>query len=884
MTWLKVLACKLSGLFRKGGPEREMNEEIESHLAMQIEENLKKGMSPAEARLSALRSFGGVEQAKEIFRDQQRLRFVETLFQDLRYGLRTLAKNPGFTLVAILTLGLGIGANSTIFTVVNAALIHPLPFRDANRLVTPWGSFPEIGYTGPLRTCDRDYAGWRDQNQVFDQIGAYGDWNVSLTGAGDPVRLLGAQITSSLFPMLGVSPAIGRRFAPDEEQPAHSQVAILSDKLWRGRFHADTAILGRSVTFNNEPYIVVGVMPAGFGFPNESDFWTPIPLTNQCSNATLQVIGKLKTGITVERAQADISVISQRLDKDHGAWNIRVTLIPLVRVMGEDLRPLLLILLAAVGLVLLIACANVANLLLARAAGRQREIAVRSALGAGRRRIISQLLTESILLAVLGGASGLVLAIWGHDLLAKSISILPRSLGSPSVVARIASMGVDSWVLAFTLAISLLTGIAFGLAPAILASTADLNETLKESGRTASPSLGRGRLRNALVVGEIAASSILLIGAGLLVRSLVRLSHVDPGFDPKNVLSMNVHLPEARYQTTPQLIAFEQRSIQNLAAIPGIRAVGEVFGLPMGGAIIRGDITIEGQSVASRDVLPYKMVVAGDYFRALEIPLIEGRFFNKGDAAKAPAVAIISEGMARRFWPGQSALGHHFKPGFPNDPWCTIVGVVGDVKTARLNDESSLALYLPFEQAPSPFLMRDLTFVVRSTNHPLETIPVARRSIHSTDPELPVSDVATMQQLIYRSVAEPRFTAILVGIFAALALALACVGVYGVMSFAVTQRTHEIAVRLALGAERKDVVRLIVGRGLLLTAMGVLIGVAGALGLTRLLTGFLFGVRPDDPATFAVVSAFLFLTALLASYVPVRRATKVDPISALRCE
>ncbi len=884
MSWLRMLASRIAALLGKDRAEREMNEEMQSHLAMQIEENLKKGMSPDEARRAALRSFGGVEQAKEAYRDQRGLPFLETLFQDLRYGLRILAKNPGFTAVAVLTLALGIGANSTIFTVVNAALIHPLPFRDANRLVTQWGNFPAIGYSGPLRTCDRDYAGWRDQNQVFDQIGAYGDWTVSMTGAGDPVRLLGAQTTASLFPMLGMSPAIGRGFSSDEEQPGHSHVALLSDKLWRGRFHADPAILGKSVTFDNEPYTVVGVMPADFGFPNESDFWTPIPLTNQCSNATLQVIGRLKPGVTIERAQADVSVISRRLDQDHGSSNWQVTLLPLVRVMGADLRPVLLILLAAVGLVLLIACANVANLLLARAAGRQREIAIRSALGASRRRIIFQLLAESVFLALLGGAAGLVLAVWGHELLAASVALLPRNLGSPSVMARIASVGVDRWVLGFTLIVSLLTGIVFGSAPSIQASKPELNETLKESGRTASASLGRGRVRNALVVGEVAVSLILLIAAGLLVRSLVSLTRVNPGFDPKNVLSMNVNLPESRYQTEAQLIAFEQRALRNLETSPDVRAAGEVFGLPMGGAIIRGDITPEGQSEATPNIFPYKMVVAGDYFRALGIPLIEGRLFNPSDAVGAPSVAIVSSGMAKRFWPGKSPLGKRFKPGFPHDAWCTIVGVVGDVRTGGLKEESSLALYLPYEQAPSPFLMSNLTFVVRTATDPVSAIPAARRSIQAVDPELPVFDIATMEQLVYRSVAEPRFNAFLLGIFATLALALASVGIYGVMSFAVTQRTHEIGVRIALGAEQQDVVRLIVGRGMLLTVTGVGIGVVGALGLTRFLAGFLFGVRPDDTVTFVLVSALLTGVALLACYIPARRATRVDPIVALRYE
>jgi putative ABC transport system permease protein len=884
MSWLNMWAKRFAGLFLRDRAEKEMREEMQAHVEMQTEENQRIGMAPEEARRAALRSFGGIEQAKEACRDQAGFPFLETLFQDLHYGLRMLAKNPGFTAVAVLTLALGIGANSTIFSVVNAALIHPLPFRDSDRLVTQWGTLPEIGYSGPMWLCDRGYKAWRDQNRVFAQIGAYGVWMPTLTGGGDPVRLTGAQITASLFPMLGTHPAKGRNFLSEEEQPGHGFEVMLSDELWRERFHSDPVVVGKSVTLSGKPFTVVGIMPAGFGFPNEAEFWTPIELTNQCSNSTLMVVARLKSDGTLEKARAEVAVISKRLHPDQGlGGKNRMTLEPLAKVMGENLQPVLMVLLAAVGLVLLIACANVANLLLARASGRQREIAIRNALGASRTRIVFQLLTESLSLALLGGAAGLLVAVWGHTLLAASIALLPQSLGSPSVMARIASVGVDRWVLGFTSIVSILTGMVFGLAPAIQASKPDLIETLKESGRTASSGLGRGRLRNLLVAGEMAISVILLVGAGLLIHSLSKLLNVDPGFAPENVLAMNVNLPPSRYQSAAQMNAFEQRTIQKLSDSPGVRTAGEVFGLPMSDAIIRGDVTLEGKP-APPNVFPNKVIVAGDYFRALGIPLLQGRLFNSTDTAGTPTVAIVSAGMAKRFWPGENVIGRRLRPGFPNDSWCTVVGVVGDVKSGGLDDKSSLALYLPYEQAPSPFLTRDLTYVVRTATDPLAAIPALTKSIQSVDPELPVFDVATMEQLIHRSVSEPRFNAFLLGIFAALALGLSGVGIYGVMSFAVNQRTREIGVRVALGAGRQDVVRLVFDKGMRLALAGIAVGLAGAFALTRFLSSFLFAVPPDDPATFATVSALLIVVALVACYIPARRAMNVDPLVALRYE
>jgi predicted permease len=880
---LTQVGRQLKLLFDQSRFHRDLSQDMREHLEEKVEELVASGMPENEARYQARREFGNAVLLREQSCDVWGFRWFESLLQDLRYGLRQLGRNPGFTAVAVITLALGIGANTAIFSIVNAALLHPLPFQDADRLVTRWGSMPEFSYTGPIAICGRDYSVWRDQNRVFGGIAAFSGQTSNLTGAGEPIRLEGSQVTAGFFELFGITPALGSPFRPGEDSPGTDHEVLLSDKLWRNRFGSDVYIVGRPVTLDGELYTVAGVMPAGFDFPNQSAFWTPVPLTQDCSNATMQLVARLKPGVTLDQARSEIVLIDARLEgKHHGGHGIQSTLVPLTQAMGYDLCPELTILLGAVGFLLLIACASVANLLLARGATRQHEMAVRSALGAGRLRIAGQVLTESVLLAAVGGALALPVGACAHRLLASAFVLSQNNLFSASLAARIASLGIDRWALGFTLAVTCLTGIMFGLAPAFRVSKPDLTEALKECGRNLSAR--RGHVRDVFVVAEIAISLVLLVGAGLLVRTLADLTSIHPGFSPGHVLSMAVDLPETRYRNKNQMIEFEQKALQRLRGLPGVLSVGGVFGLPFGAEHVYGDITIQGLTSTQHGLIVAKVVVAGDYFRTLGIPLSQGRFFGRDDTQGASRVAVVSQELARRLWPHESAIGNRLKPGFAHDSWYRVVGVVGNVKMESLGEESPPALYLPYEQAPATFMMEDVTLVLRTSLRPLSIAAAAAHAINSVDPELPVFDVTPMDQLVSKSVSEPRFDAMLLAIFAALALILAGVGIYGVMSYAVAQHTHEIGIRMALGARSFGVLRMVLGEGLRLALIGLATGLAGAVLLSRLLSTLLYGVRPTDPLTFVTVSSILAGVALLACYIPARRATKVDPLVALRHE
>jgi putative ABC transport system permease protein len=803
---------------------------------------------------------------------------MDGLIQDLRYGLRSLFRSPGVTLIAILTLGLGIGANSAIFSVVNTALLRPLPYPDPGRLMLVMESNPAKGYQRfPLSPLN--YVDYRDQNSVLERLCAFDGTSFILTGAGRPEKIQGARVSAGFFETLGIAPLNGRAFAADEDRPGPDQVAILGHGLWQRRFGSDPGVLGRTVTLGGAAYTVVGVMPPGFAFPNRSEIWKPMALADNEMQSRgshyLLSIGRLRPGVSPERARADLEAIAARLQQRYPdtntGWTARVE--PLAERIIGDARPTLLVLLAAVGFVLLIACANVASLLLARAAARRKEFAVRSALGAGRARLARQLITESLLLGLLGGGLGLLLALWGTDLL---------SAAAPPGIPRVREVGVDGRVILFTGGVALLTGLLFGLAPALQAARTDLNEALKEGARGDGGSPRRHRARALLVVAETALALVLLAGAGLMLRSLLRLQAIDPGFDPRHVLAVHVELPDARYPDERRRADFFRAALERLASLPGAQAAGAVFPLPMGGDRLIFSFGIEGRPVAEADrPSAGYYVVSPDYFRAMGIHLMSGRAFTERDREGAPRVAIINATMARQFWPGEDPVGRRIViDNGPQDLWREIVGVVQDVKHTELEGDSVAQMYEPYPQAPLPLM----TLTVRAAGAPEGLAEAARRAILALDKDQPVSRTATMDRLLAESIARPRYSLLLLGVFAGVALLLATVGIYGLLSHSVTQRTREIGIRMALGARRGQVLVLVIANGMRLALLGIGAGLLGAIALTRLMSSLLYRVSPTDPATLAAVALLLAGAALLACLVPARRATRVDPMGALRCE
>jgi putative ABC transport system permease protein len=807
---------------------------------------------------------------------------MQTLWQDLRYGARTLLKNPGFTLIAVLTLGLGIGANTAIFSVANTALLRPLPYQNPDELVMVWETAPKLGFPHN-DVAPANFIDWRDQNQVFTQIAAFGGASLSLTGRGEPERIEGMRVSASLFPLLGVAPALGRVFTEQEDRSDAQGVIVLSHSLWQRRFGGDTGVIGQSLTLNNHSYTVIGVMPAHFRFPGrEQEFWTPMAFEPDEAAGRgdhyLSVAARLKPGVTRQQAQAEMDTIAARLQRQYPRTNTDqgVALVPLHEEFAGAIRKPLLILMGVVGFVLLIACANLTNLLLARATQRASELTIRAALGATRMRLIRQLLTESVLLALSGGAVGALLAIWGVDLLE---TLVPENL------AQARGVVVDGRVLGFSAAVSLLTGVAFGLAPALQISKLNLTEALKEGGRSGAGS--RGRLRGALVVGEIALSLVLLTGAGLMIKSFYRLTGVDPGFQPDKTLTMRMQLSGEKYGDSVKRRAFYDQMLQQLQSIPGVQSAGVITQLPLATQGLSFSFSLEGQPPLPSANLPQAAfrVISQDYFRAIGIPLMRGRSFTPQDTADAQAVVVINRTMAERFWPGQESLGKRFKVGSSDspNPWFVVVGIVGDVRQSSLDQVLKPEMYVSHLQDRRFFAIpRDL--VVRTVGDPLAMAAAVRAEIWKLDKDLPLYRALTMEQMLSASVAGQRFNMLLLTVFAALALLLAAVGIYGLMSYATAQRTREIGVRLALGARASDVLRLVMKQGLILTISGVAAGLAGAFALTRVMTGLLFGVSATDPVTFTLIAALLTLVALLACWIPARRATKVDPMVALRCE
>jgi putative ABC transport system permease protein len=800
-----------------------------------------------------------------------------SLLRDLRYALRTLARNPGFTCVSVVALALGIGANSAIFTVVNSVLLQPLHFQKPQQLIVVRernlkGGFPQFSVS------PGNYRDFRDHNHTFSGMAAFGRQGLNLSGGAEPERLQGARTTPNFFDVLGRSPTLGRSFTEQEAQLGSHHVILISFGLWQRHFSGRPDAIGQSLKLNEELYTVIGVMPSDFDFPSRAQIWTPLTMNlenwQQRGGHYLSVVARLKEGSSLTAAQADLNTIAalaeQNFPNSNAGWD--TTLSSLQESVVGRIRPAMLTLAAAVGFVLLIACVNLANLLLSRSSARRREFGIRSSLGAGKGRLIRQLLTESVLLACLGAVAGLVFAWSGTRLLVNL---------NPSILPRASEIAIDGRVLGFTALIAVATGILFGLAPAISLSKTDLASALREGGRGNALGFRRNRLRSALVVGEVALALVLLSGAGLLMRSFYQLQSIEPGFDSRGVLTFRTNLPGSKYKTDEQQAAFYSRALDRIRALPGVSAAGSAQIFPLAGDdYILSFVQIGKPPVPVRDqpTTAYYVATPG-YFSALRIPIKRGRDFDEHDSSSAPPVAIISEGMARQFYANEDPIGQHIQVGNGSKP-AEIVGIAGDVRDQTLEAKGRATVYEPAAQVP----FGSMYFAVRTRNEPEALISGIRTTIHSLDPELPVDAIGTVEALVSTSLSQRRFAMVLMAIFAGLALVLAMVGIYGVISYAVTQATKEIGIRMALGAQRGSVVRMVVGYGSLLVTSGLAIGIAASLGVARMIASQLFEVKPTDPATYAAVAFALLATGLLSCAIPAFRATRVDPLVALRDE
>ncbi len=820
---------------------------------------------------------------------------METILQDIRYGFRSLIMTPAFTAVAVIVLVLGIGANTAIFTVVNSVLLRPLPYPESDQLVMLWETNPrfQIG-VDTLPVTHGNFMDWREQNNVFEYVSALGVGRWNLTDAGEPERISGASVSANFFRLMGTEPELGRSFRDDEERPGAGKVIVISRSLWKRRFAGQTDVIGKTMTLDAESYTIIGVAPEGFQFPRakelpffvgvatQTDLWRPMILGDDFINKSranhqLSVMARLKPGVTRERAQTEMTAIAERLEQSYPGSNqgIGVKVVPLNEQVVGNVRPALFVLMGAVALVLLIACANIANLLLARSSARQREIAIRTALGASRGRIVRQLLTEAMLLSTTAAITGTVMSLWGIEaILSLSRETLPRAY----------EISVDTRVLGFTVAIALLTSVLFGLTPALQASKINLSESLKEGSRGLSGGQRSNHVRSVLVVSEVALSMVLLIGAGLMIKSLAGLLKIDPGFKSDHTLTMNIALLGSKYPSASQQIAFFQNVTHRVETLPGVQSVGLISSAPLSGGVYAGGFSIEGRVATSEtdDLVADRRMISPAYLNSLGIPLLQGRGFTDRDDQSSPGVVIVTESWARRFLPDQDPIDKRIKLGGQDStrPWLSIVGIAGDVRDTALESSPRPCVYIPYPQFPSSAM----TLVVRAASDPKSLIPAIREGVWAVDKDQPITDVKTMDQYVADSVSARRFNAMSLAVFASLALVLASVGIYGVMAYSVTQRTHEIGIRVALGAQSPDVIKLVIGRAVAMVGAGVAIGLAGALALTRVMTSLLYGVSATDPMTFGVVAGLLVAVSVLASYIPARRATKVDPMIALRCE
>jgi putative ABC transport system permease protein len=882
MKSIRAWLLRLGELFRKERRERQLAAELESHLQLHIEDNLRAGMTAAQARLEALMKLGGVEQTKENYREQRGVPLVETFLQDLRYAFRMLSKSPGFTIVAVLTLALGIGANTAIFSVVNGVLLKPLPYRQPDRLVTLFlhGRGLDRGVMGTA-----DFLALNQRQKAFEQVAAFSPSSIgfTLTGLGSPQMIPGTSVTSDFFSVLGAQPFMGRAFLPEEGRPGGNLSVVVSHRFWEQFLHADPAAVGSSIRLDSKSYTVIGVLPLDFHFGPHNELWPILQLqpANLRPPYWLPTVGRLKPGISETQAAADASYIAKQVHEQFPLSDDTSTIVvPLKDLMVGDTSEALLILLVAVGFVLLIAIVNVANLHLSRSGSRIREFAIRSALGAGRRRLISQLLTESLVLAVFGGLLGLAVAYGG----VRAILAL-----SPDVLPRMEEITVDGRVLAFTALIAIITAIVFGLVPAVRSSGSPAGQSLREGSRTATSGRSARRLHGVLVVAEFSLALVVLTGAGLLIRTLSHLQSVNPGFNSSHIVTALLTLPQERYANAPQVTSFYEQLLARVQNTPGVEAASMTMSLPPNLLELTNPFHIEGKPDAPGQPAPAvgEIPIGTDYFATLGIPLFRGRLFSDQDRSPGTHVLVINENMARRYFPDQDAVGARVQTGEydPKGELSTIVGVVGNVKYEGLGEKDQPTMYVPyFDSGWCPWFAREMYVVVRSASAPQEVVSALQSAVLSLDNQLAIAHVRTMDQLLYESMAGSRFRAVLFGVFAALALALAMIGIYGVMAYAVSQRTHEIGIRMALGAHRMNILRTILREGAGLALLGVAIGFVVALALSRTLAGLLFGVQATDPVTFGTVAALLLGVALAACYVPARRAMRVDPMVALRHE
>lgn len=894
--WIYTVRLRLRSLFRRQAVDQELDEELQYHVDLRTEENVAKGMSQREARRAARIELGGLEQVKEEVRAVREGAWLDALLRDVRFALRMSWKNPGFTVAAILTLALGIGANTAIFSVVNAVLLRPLPFDEPDKLVQIWHTPPQTSFRGipKFAVSPANFLDWRSQSHTFEGMSAYGFGRYTLTGTGhpEPIRMVAA--TNGLFSILHSEPLLGRGFLEGEDQPGRDHEVVLSYGVWRSYFGANPDVVGKKIQLNAQAFTVVGVMAPGFEFPISADpdarpqMWKPLAWTDRDrairDNHNYGVVARLKPGVRLKQAQAELDTISDRLAQDHPSddkgWG--AIAIPLREDLVGDVRPALLILLGAVTFVLLIACANVANLVLVRMLSRYKEVAVRTALGATRRRLLQQALSETILLALAGGVLGLVFAHYGVILIVKFLAQrLPRST----------EIGLDGWVLAFTLGVSLLTGLAAGLLPALRMAKADVNQALKQGlGRTASDS-GASGTRNVLVVSEVALSLMLLIGAGLLIRSLWALHNVNPGFDPNHVVAMEVSIPSAKFAGPEEQVRYFDRVLDRVRALPGVQTAGLIDSLPLTDSGSHQPISVEGRPAAPMADLPEVNVrlVSPGYVSAMHIPLLRGRDIDDSDVEGQPGAVLISQSMAKLFWPNEDPIGKRLTLYFFPNPTRVIVGVVADVKLYAMNEgQPEATLYFPLAQLSPPqgeeWNSFGMTLAIRTNVAPLSIVSAVTNGLYQLDAEVPLLNIRTMDDSVSASLSPERFTVLLLAAFAGLALLLAVVGIYSVMSYSVARRTNEIGIRVALGASRTDVLLLVARQAIALALVGSAIGIAGALLLSRLMTSQMYGVQPTDPTTLTLALLLIMTVALSASYIPARRAMRVDPMVALRHE